>query len=130
MTRRLLLFLLLVLTLGGCAFTYIPLVRTPNPITPRLLVAETSEIVETERSLELVLQLESVPEADWLAVQWFSPANEVAYATSLWIEPAAQTQRVTTALSPEIELSEGLWRAVISYQGVLERQFSVSVQGP
>lgn len=131
MPRHLALFLLVLFTLvlGSCTFTYIPLVRTPNPVTPRLLVGESSHLVEKETTLELVLQLETVPEPDWLAVQWFSPANEEVDATSLWLEPAAKVQRITTALSPEVELSEGLWRAVISYRGVLERQFSITV-GP
>lgn len=130
MTRRLLALFFALLTLGSCTFTYIPLVRTPNPITPRLMVGESSHIAEKEDTLELVLRLETVPEADWLAVQWFDPSNEVVSATSLWIVPAANTQRVTTALPADVVPAEGLWRAVISYQGVLERQFSIAVGAP
>lgn len=132
MTRctRLALFALLSLTLGGCTFTYIPLVRKPNALEPRLLVADSSHLRETETGLELILRLETVPKADWLAVQWFDPSNEEVYATSLWLEPAPKTQLLNAALSPQVEVSDGLWRVVISYESVLERQFSVAVGDP
>ncbi len=122
--------LLLSLTLAGCAFTYIPLLRQPNVPTPRLYVAEQSALKQTNRGLELTLGLETVPQADWLAVQWFDPANNEVYATSLWLEPAPSLQTIATRLPPRVALEDGLWRAVVSYQGILERQFSATVRAP
>lgn len=121
---------LLSLILSGCAFTYIPLVREPKVPEPRLYVSDSSELLQTEGSLALMLTIETVPEPDWLAVQWFNPANEEVYATSLWLEPAAKPQKVTSTLPARIALEDGLWRTVISYQGLLERQFSATLKVP
>ncbi len=123
------LVLLTLLILGGCTFTYTPLLREARAPEPRLVVGKSSALVQSDASLRLELQV-SVPEADWLAVQWFSPANDEVSATSLWLEPTSKPQALSVALPSQIDLEDGLWRVVLSYQNRLVRQFSASVRAP
>ena len=123
-------YLALLLLLSGCTFTYIPVVREVRAPEPRLSVLNASELRQTGTSLELELALGTVPEADWLAVQWFGPDNDEVAAASVWLEPAPDPQTLTLALPPRVALTDGLWRAVLSYQGQLARHFSATVRVP
>lgn len=123
------LVLLTLLLLGGCTYTYIPLVRESRAPEPRLTITDAgSRLEQTKRSLRLTLELLVVPESDWLVVQWFDPRNQEVAAKSLYIEP--EPQAVTLALPQGTKLEDGLWRAVVSYQGKLARQFSLKVRVP
>lgn len=130
-------FLVLALSLGAgavlsaCTLTYLPPLREARVPEPRLeLDPETS--LQALRGaggggLELVLRFDSVPEPDWLAVQWFNPRNEEVAATSLWVTPGEAERR--TALPTDVNVQRGLWRVVVSYQGRLIRQMSLEVEG-
>ena len=117
---------LLMLILGGCTFTYTPPVREARAPEPRFVVDE-GVLVQADEVLKLELQV-TIPESDWLAVQWFSPTNDEVSATSLWLEPSPEPQALSVALPSRIDLTDGLWRVVLSYQGGLVRQFSTSVR--
>ena len=128
MTRSILLVLFF---LGSCTFTYIPPLREARAPEPRLTVVDNKSTLEqNETSLKLTLELATVPEPDWLAVQWFDPGNDEVAAESVWLEPAPEPQAVAVSLPPRTALENGLWRAVVSYQGKLLRQFSVRVRVP
>lgn len=117
--------------LGSCTFTYIPPLREARAPEPRLTVIDNKSTLEqNETSLKLTLELATVPEADWLAVQWFDPGNDEVAAESVWLEPAPEPQNVAVSLPPRTALENGLWRAVVSYQGKLLRQFSARVRIP
>ena len=128
--RVLLTCLTCALLLGGCTFTYIPPLREARAPEPRLSILDQSALEQNETSLKLNLRLATVPEADWLAVQWFDPANDEVAAESVWLEPAPKPQNVAVSLPARTSLKDGLWRAVVSYQGKLARQFSVEVRVP
>ncbi len=119
---------LLMLILGGCTFTYTPPVREARAPEPRFVVDE-GVLVQADEVLKLELQV-TIPESDWLAVQWFSPTNDEVSATSLWLEPSPEPQALSVALPSRIDLTDGLWRVVLSYQGGLVRQFSAVVRVP
>jgi len=121
-------YLALLFVLSSCTFTYIPVVREVRAPEPRLSVLGGSELLQNETSLELELKLATVPEADWLAVQWFDPGNDEVAAASVWLEPAPEPQALTLALPPRVALKDGLWRVVLSYQGQFTRQFSATVR--
>ncbi len=128
MTRSILLVLFF---LGSCTFTYIPPLREARAPEPRLTVVDKKSTLEqNETSLKLTLELATVPKADWLAVQWFDPGNDEVAAESVWLEPAPEPQAVAVSLPPRTALENGLWRAVVSYQGKLLRQFSARVRIP
>ena len=119
------------LFLGSCTFTYIPPLREARAPEPRLgVIDKKSSLEQNETSLRLTLELATVPEPDWLAVQWFDPGNDEVAAESVWLEPAPESQAVAVPLPPRISLEDGLWRVVVSYQGKLVRQFSVTVRVP
>jgi hypothetical protein len=84
----------------------------------------TEMVAGTER---LVLQLTAsdVPEADWLAVQWFAPNNLQVASASQWLEPSREPQDLRFVLSEDVTLRPGDWRAVVSYQSRVARQFSL-----
>lgn len=126
-------YLLLSFLLGSCTFTYIPPVREVRVPEPRLTFTEPSGLEQNETSIKLSLSVATVPEADWLAVQWFGPANDEVAAESVWLEPASNpgtVQAIAVSLPPSVALQNGLWRAVLSYQGQLARQYSVTVRVP
>lgn len=126
MTRAFLILLLL----GGCAYTYLPPVREARAPEPRLTIAAVSRLEQNETTIRLDVRLVTVPEADWLAVQWFGPDNDEVTAESVWVVPAETPQEVAVSLPPSVVLTNGLWRAVLSYQGQFVRQFSVQVRTP
>ena len=128
MTRILTMCILLIL--GGCTFTYIPPLREARAPEPRLTILDQSNLKQNETSLELNLRLATVPKADWLAVQWFDPANDEVAAESVWLEPVPKAQTVAVSLPARTALKDGLWRVVVSYQGELVRQFSATVRVP
>ena len=126
--RKRLAYLLLLLALSGCTFTYLPPVREVRVPEPRFTVAAASRLAQNETTIRLDLRLVTVPEADWLAVQWFGPNNDEVTAESVWVVPAEEPQDVAVSLPPSAVLRDGLWRAVLSYQGRFVRQFSVQVR--
>lgn len=117
--------------LSACTLTYLPPLREARVPEPRLeLNPETNLRVlrgAGGERLELVMVLDTVPEPDWLAVQWFNPRNEEVASSSLWVMPGETERR--TALPTDVALQRGLWRAVVSYQGRLMRQVSLEVEG-
>ena len=119
--------LFVLLMLSGCTFTYTPILREARAPEPRLVVGKPSALAQAAEALHLELQV-TVPEADWLAVQWFDPANDEVWATSVWLEPSPEPQIIAVTLPSRIDLTDGLWRVVLSYQGRLVRQFSASVR--
>jgi len=121
------LFLVLVGMLSACTFTYLPPVREGRTPQPMLTLGEGSGLERDGETLRLTLVPSTVPEPDWLAVQWFDPSNDQVAATSVWLEAAGETHTVT--LPERVALESGLWRAVVSYQGRLVRQFSLQVTG-
>ena len=126
--KRLVYLLVLLLSLSGCAYTYLPPVREARVPEPRLTIAAASRLGQNETTIRLDLRLITVPEADWLAVQWFGPNNDEVTAESVWVVPAEGPQDVAVSLPPSAVLRDGLWRAVLSYQGRFVRQFSVQVR--
>ena len=126
--KRLVCLLALLLARSGCTFTYLPPVREVRVPEPRLTVAAASRLEQNETTIRLDLRLVTVPEADWLAVQWFGPNNDEVTAESVWVVPAEGPQNVAVSLPPSAVLRDGLWRAVLSYQGRFVRQFSVQVR--
>ncbi len=129
---RLVICALLTGALSACTLTYLPPLREARALEPRLELSPESGLnvpdSAVSRGLELTIMLRTIPESDWLAVQWFSPRNDEVAATSLWLEPDT-TRELRTALPSDVTLTDGLWRAVVSYQGRLIRQFSLEVGG-
>ena len=131
--RPVLIVLLLGLCAGivsSCTYTYIPPVprgRVEPEATLDLHASAgiVTETVSGSERLALQLTASNVPEADWLAVQWFAPDNQQVASASQWLEPSRQPQDLRFVLSGDIPLRPGDWRAVVSYQSRVARQFSL-----
>ena len=118
--------------LAACMPLYVPLVPetllTPEPAF-RLHGDLRLEHVRREGAEALVLHLRAteVPEAGWLAVQWFGPSGPARAAESLWFEAADVGEAHQLATPEHLRLVPGEWRAVLSWQGRLVRQVRITL---
>ncbi len=119
--------LTLLLLLSACTYTYIPPVpeaRTREKVFD--LSSPSGLTLENER-LRLDYRVDEVPEADWLAVQWFAPNNDQVASESVWISEVEGG--TSTLFSPErVTLRPGTWRAVLSFRGRIVRQFATTIE--
>ena len=127
MTRATLV-LALFLLLSACTYTYIPPVPEAQTREKVFDLSSSDGLAREGERLRLDITVDEVPEADWLAVQWFAPNNDQVASESFWVEPQAEgTAR--TLLSPErVTLRPGTWRAVLSFQGRIVRQFATTIE--
>ena len=122
--------LLCVGLMTGCRPLYLPVVPDEIPFTPQVRATSNSAInFAADGYPTIELELRDVPEAGWLAVQWFTPSGGEAASQSVWVEPAAE-QSVRFTLPADAELVAGEWRAVVSLNGRLVRQLNFTVELP
>jgi len=124
-------YLLLVpilLFLTSCTFMYVPFIPdNPQMREARFLMSESEGLSVEAEQLRLDINVKEIPESDWLAVQWFSPLSKEVASESKWLEVSEENdtsgQSLSFNLSTDVTLTPGYWRAVVSYQGRLIRQF-------
>lgn len=116
--------------LTACTPLYLPPVPEGEPVTIR----ESLELRgapglrrASEGGLELRLRLLRVPEAGWLELQWFAPDNQQVASDAAWLGPADADTELSLFLPGEAELAPGQWRAVVSFGGMLVRQFTLEL---
>ncbi len=123
---------LLALLLAACMPLYVPLVPEAM-LTPEPAFRLHGDLrLEHERradasALVLHLRASEVPEAGWLAVQWFGPSGPARAAESLWFEPADVGEARQLATPEHLNLVPGEWRAVLSWQDRLVRQVRITL---
>lgn len=118
---------LALLALSACTYSYIPPVPEARMPTPRIDVRGSAGLTRDGEGLRLQVSLNNIPEADWLAVQWFDPQNRKVASDSTWIAPADEGETRMLYLPGSVTLSAGTWRAVLFYQGAVVRQFSIEL---
>ncbi len=125
--KRIAVPILALLLLSACTYTYIPPVPEARTREEVFTLSSSSGLVREGERLRLDFVVEEVPEADWLAVQWFAPNNDQVASNSVWIP---EYDRATgTLFSPErVTLRPGTWRAVLSFQGRIVRQFAAVIE--
>ena len=116
----------------GCTPLYVPLVPsdmlTPLPTFRVSADARLDHVRDGEGGrLVLHLRAEEVPDAGWLAVQWFGPSGPERASESLWLEPEDVGEPRTLASPDHLRLSSGEWRAVLSWKGRLVRQVRITL---
>jgi len=62
-----------------------------------------------------------------LAVQWFSPENKEISSDSIWISPELEGSEIDFVLAKKFKISQGSWRAVVSFGDKLLRQFVIEI---
>lgn len=125
--KRVLLFVFLLLPLGGCAFSYIPLIPEAHIPQAPLELRSPAGLVHEDGTLRLGVQLLNQQQEGWLAVQWFGPKNREVASDSFWVRPEDADRVYYLHLPGDVTLEPGQWRAVVSFGGQLLRQFSMQV---
>ncbi len=128
--RTLLLVGVLLATGGGCRPLYLPPVPDSVSVAPMARLGSDSglRVGPPGGGLRLHLMLLGVPQAGWLAVQWFAPDGREAASDSVWVTPQDEGQGRTLELPANAgPASAGEWRAVVSMHGVVLRQFRLAV---
>ena len=112
----------------ACTPLYIPPIQERElEVTPRLNLTDSSGLRLRGDRLELSVFIVELPEEGWLNVQWYSPQNRQAASDSLWVTEVDVGLSRTFTLPEEVGLQAGQWRAIVSYQGDLIRQFSIEI---
>lgn len=114
------------LLLLGCAPLYLPLVPEAPSVAsaPRVKDARAELSGEGRPRVEVSLAGDIVP--GWLAVQWFAPSGGEAASEAAWVSGAGESALFT--LPGDVELKAGEWRAVLSFNGRVLRQFSFQLE--
>ena len=129
MSRSFIAVLLLVLSLGACRPLYLPPVPERVEVEQRLALSGSMTAREGQPRLEL--QVDQGPaEEGWLAIQWFAPNNREVASESVWLEAGVGGDgRIVVELPADVlPASPGRWRALLSFDGVVVRQFSAEVE--
>ncbi len=123
--KTLFVLLLLTTTLAGCTFTYLPPVPRSYDLEPTLRIDSGSSLTRQPEGLRLRLIVTEVPDADWVAVQWFDPRNDDVASTSVWVSPEDGMTSYDLFLPDDVTFVPGLWRAIVSYRGRVVRQIAL-----
>jgi hypothetical protein len=114
------------LLLSSCTFLYLPPELPIQSIPEVFDISGSSGLSYKNNELELSVLLRNVPQQGWLAVQWYAPNSKQVNSDSIWIERRDEGLTQTFTL-PQIP-SRGEWRAVVSFEEKLLRQFSLDVK--
>jgi hypothetical protein len=124
--RLLLLLFSFLLFLSSCTFLYLPPELPVQTIPETFDISGSSGLTYENNLLELSVLLRNVPSEGWLAVQWYAPNSKEIASDSAWIERRDEGLAQTFTL-PQVP-SRGEWRAVVSFEKTLLRQFSFDVR--
>jgi hypothetical protein len=124
--RLLLLLFSFLLFLSSCTFLYLPPELPVQTIPETFDISGSSGLTYENNLLELSVLLRNVPSEGWLAVQWYAPNSREIASDSAWIERRDEGLSQTFTL-PQFP-SRGEWRAVVSFEKTLLRQFSFDVR--
>jgi hypothetical protein len=119
-------FYVLLFTLPSCTFLYLPPELPVQTIPETFDISGSSGLTYKNNLLELSVLLSNVPSEGWLAVQWYAPNSKEIASDSVWIEARDEGLEQTFTL-PQVP-SRGEWRAVVSFEKTLLRQFSFDVR--
>ncbi len=119
--------LALLLGLGACTPLYVPPVPERVPVHEVAQLGDASALRLRDGVLTLHVVLDRIPDAGWLAVQWFAPDGTEVASDSVWVAPANVGEGRTLVLPPRVSPSAGEWRAVVSLRGEVLRQFRATV---
>lgn len=119
--------LAVLLGLGACTPLYVPPVPARVPVHEVAQLGDASVLRYQNGTLTLHVVLDRIPQAGWLAVQWFAPDGAEAASDSVWVAPADVGEGRTLALPPRVVPKAGEWRAVVSLGDEVLRQFRATV---
>lgn len=125
--------------LSACMPLYVPLVPE-SPAAPAAVTLGDSVTLAATSRLDLAVgrprlvltvvatgPVSTEQRGGWLDVQWFGPSGSQAASQSVWVEPGQVGDELEFELPGDVVAGKGEWRAVVSMDGVLLRQFRVDV---
>jgi hypothetical protein len=119
---------ILLVWLTGCMPLFLPPIPSnPLVVEPVWRVSSDSELVWNGAELALQVRFTEIPEAAWVAVQWFGASNGERASASYWVEPDDLNAPFAWSLPGDIVGATGAWRAVVSVGSTLLRQFDSSI---
>jgi len=121
------LFLFLILLLASCTPLYFPPVPAKLDLEKTINLNNSQGLSLNGSKLNLTIRINDIDKEGWLAVQWFTPENKEISSDSIWISPELEGQDKDFVLLKELEISEGLWRVVVSFENSLLRQFVIEI---
>lgn len=110
----------------SCTFLYIPPVLESQNLTETLNIEASRGLFLAQDRLILSLTPRHITEEGWLMVQWFSESRELA-SDAKWLDASQEGFHLSYSLPHQLALEPGTWRAVVSWQGRLLRQFSIDI---
>jgi hypothetical protein len=116
----------LLIFLSSCTFLYLPPELPVQTLPETFDISGSSGLSYEDNLLELSILLNNVPQEGWLAVQWYAPTSREVASDSIWIERRDEGLMQTFSL-PQVP-SRGEWRAIVSFEKALLRQFSLNVK--
>jgi len=119
---------------AGCRPLYLPITTEGPPVAkaPSLNSEAALSWSAVSQRLELRLRLLGAEGGGWLAVQWLAPDGREAASASTWVtSEGGESGAVLLVSPPDLEgLAPGEWRAIVSYEGRLLRQFRAVIPAP
>lgn len=130
-SARSLAWLVVLAGLVACQPLYVPLVPTAPDVELPATLADDGTLSLAAGRPRLQVSLASLPAGQaaggWLAVQWFGPAGAQAASDARWVDEDSVGAVLTFDLPADIAVTPGEWRAIVSLEGMLLRQFRVDV---
>lgn len=123
------------LWLAGCTPLYVPPVPDLLAPEPAWRIAgdahlEVVTVAEAGTRLRLEASFASVAAPGWVAVQWFGPVGTERASAATWVTDADVGRGFVWWSPPDLELAPGAWRALVSVDGRVLRQFDVEIAAP
>ena len=112
---------------AGCTPLYLPPVPAAVPDAPVTSLGDASALEVVDGVLRLHVILAGVSRDGWLALQWYAPRGAEVASDSSWVEPSDVGTGRTFSLPRSIDAVAGEWRAVVSFDGRVVRQFRATV---
>lgn len=117
---------------GGCTPLFVPPVPAPVvAAAPAWRLAGDAALRATDVGgrwrLRLRVRFDEVPAAGWVAVQWFGPAGGERASAALRVAPEDVGRVFALDLPADVALVPGPWRALLSVDGRVVRQFEADV---
>lgn len=118
----------LLVVVAGCTPLFLPPVPGNTLVpTPVWRVNSDSALAWNGAQLELRIRFSEIPQATWVAVQWFGATNGERASASYWVEPTDLERTFQWLLPDDVRASAGAWRAIVSVDSLLLRQFNATV---
>ena len=119
--------------LGGCRPLYIPLVPAGQEAPSAVRLSEGSHLEVVDGRPRLTVSFAATGAAlaaldgAWMNVQWFRPSGAQAASEAVWLDEQALVEELVFELPVDVDPVAGEWRAVVSLDGMLLRQFRADV---